>query len=167
MARIVVVLVLLCLAMPWPAGAFQRVLGYRCDVADDRLVVYYRNADDIGESAHAFEGELEWDTGDLIASMQDEDHIGELTTVEGRCVLTHATYAIRLGPTPGNFNVQGRCGAVITGWVEVSRDGAPLLPHREMEGDCHDTATPVITSIEFSKERAPIVTEVPVDVFFH
>ncbi|MDI9240400.1 hypothetical protein QLQ15_15950 [Lysobacter sp. LF1] len=166
MPRIVAVLVVLCLLIPARADA-QRVLGYRCDTAADRLVVYYRNADDIGESAHATEGNIEWDTADLIASMADEDHIGELTTVTGTCALAHATYAIRLGPTPGNFNVQGRCGAVITGWAEVSRGNEAVLAHHEMEGDCHDTTTPITTNIVIAKDRPPVVTAVPADVFFH
>jgi hypothetical protein len=129
---------------------FYTLVGFECDRQTDRLIVRYRGAsDEKGKSMVEQKSQTDWEPGTLIASMKDPDHIGKLSTVKGSCKLRHAVYQLRIGPTPGNFNIQGRCGGAIAAWVEVRRGEELVLPRYELEG-CHDTKAPVTTEIVFS-----------------
>lgn len=110
-------------------------------------------------------GKNEWEPNELIATMKDDTHIDKLETITRSCQLKHGTYRIRLGPTPGNYNILGRCGAVVTAWVEVRLGEKLVLPHHEMEGDCHNDSAPVTTEILFIKGTPPAFTTMPQQKF--
>jgi hypothetical protein len=154
--RLIVFLALLSFLAPVRADSFYTLVGFECDQNADRLTVRYRGAyNEEGESMVQRKSSTEWQPGRLIASMKDDDHIGELRTIRASCKLRHAVYQLRIGPTPGNFNIQGRCGASIAAWVEVRRGKEVVLPRYELEGDCHDAEAPVTTEIVFSGPSAP------------
>lgn len=161
---------LLILACPVTAHAdwFYRLVGFTCDQSLDRLTVRYKG--EYNEAGIAMQEEktaTEWSPDSLIASMKDDDHIGELKTIEAICKLRHATYQVRIGPTPGNFNVQGRCGAIVTAWVQVRKGRRVILPRYELEGDCHDTESPVTTEIIFAAHSVgPVFKKVSQEDFF-
>ncbi len=166
MHKISVLLPLLCLALPAHADWFYRFVGYTCDQAKDNLVIYYKGAyNDEGKAMREAKSANEWEPDSLIASMKDDDHIGTLKTISRICELKHAKYQIRIGPTPGNYNIQGMCGANITAWVEVRKNKALVLPRHELEGDCHDSSTPVTTEILFSRLGQPKFTKIHPDEF--
>ena len=167
MRRLALLIATLLLCSSAHADAFYRFVGYTCDAQRDRLVIHHRgayNAD--GVAMRAERRPNEWEPDSLIASMKDDDHIGTLKTIRRICKLKHATYSIHIGPTPGNYNIQGRCGASITGWVEVRRGTRLLLPHHELEGDCHDTEAPVTTEIVLSgKSLQPAIKKISQEEF--
>ena len=166
MPRVAIFVLLAGAAFPAHADWFYRFVGYTCDRAGDRLVIHYRGAyNEAGEAMREAKGHSEWEPDDFIASMKDEDHIGRLRTVSRDCRLKHGHYRIRLGATPGNYNIQGRCGGVVTAWVEVRRGAERVLPRHELEGDCHDSAAPVTTQIEFVEGKAPAFRTVTPDEF--
>jgi len=132
------------------ADSFYRLVGYDCDQKSDRLVISYKGAyNEAGQSMLEEKLSTEWAPESLIASMKDDDHIGELKIIKATCKLKHFTYQLRIGPTPGNFNIQGKCGAVVTAWVEVLKGGKVVLPRYELEGACHTSEVPVTTEIVF------------------
>lgn len=149
------------------ADWFYRFVGYTCDTRRDQLVVHHRGAsNEVGEAMRAERRINEWEPDSLIATMKDDDHIGTLKTVRRTCKLKHATYSIRIGPTPGNYNIQGRCGAVVTAWVQVKRGSRLVLPRHELEGDCHDTESLVTTEIVFnSRSSQPAVKKLSQEEF--
>ena len=162
MLRSAALVLLLCVSWPAHADWFYRFVGYTCDQANDRLVIHYKGAyNDEGEAMRESKLDTEWEPDSLIASMKDDDHIGKLKTITRTCKLKHANYRLRLGPTPGNFNIQGRCGANIAAWVEVRRGLKLVLPRYELEGDCHDSSAPVTTEIVFTNAPPPAFIRVP------
>jgi hypothetical protein len=144
------------------ADTFDTLVGYNCDQKTDSLIVTYRGAyNDEGASLVLQKKPTEWSPGNLIASMKDDNHIGKLRTIKATCKLRHSVYHLRIGPTPGNFNIMGSCGASISAWVEVRRGKKIVLPHYELEGNCHDTEAPITTEIAFSGSSAhPIFKKV-------
>ena len=99
--------------------------------------------------------------------MKDDDHIGSTKTVHGRCKLADGVYKITIGPSPGNFNIQGSCGAFVSAWAEVRRGSRVLLPRYMFEADCHDMETPITTEIIIKAgNRKPIFRTVPWGDFY-
>ena len=161
MLQTTALVLLLSLALPAHADWFYRFVGYTCDQANDRLVIHYKGAyNDEGKAMREAKSGNEWEPDGLIVSMKEDDHIGTLKTISRTCRLKHANYRVRLGPTPGNYNIQGRCGANVTAWVEVLRGKALILPRYELEGDCHDSSAPVTTEIVLTNGKAPAFTKV-------
>jgi hypothetical protein len=130
----------------------QRTLvGFTCDREANRLVIHYRGAyNEDGKAMLQRKSRTEWEPRELIASMKDDDHIGSLRTVQRTCRLKGANYTVRIGSTPGNWNIQGSCGAATSAWVEVRENGRVVLPHYELSGDCHDFEAPITTRIAFT-----------------
>lgn len=133
------------------------VIGYRCDKANDTLEVFYGPGGNFRIQPGIPNGK--WNPWTLIASMEDEDTIGSLRTIHRRCHLSHGTYLLEMSPEPGNFNVQGRCGAYITAGVRILRNAREVVAYRSMEGDCHDMDGVVTTNIRIGPDRLPRYTE--------
>ena len=144
-----------------------KFVGYECDPTSNTITITYRGAfNEAGKEMLKNKRPQQWYLGDLIESMKDEDHIGSLKTIKRQCKLSDGTYTITFGPMPGNVNVQGKCGAWITGWVEVWCGSTAILPHRTFETSCEDTETPVVTSIIIKPgESKPIIKSVPHEEF--
>jgi len=156
MLRLLVLLVALSIYSPARADWFYTLVGFQCDRTADRLTIRYRGAyNDEGKLMVSGKSATEWEPGSLIATMKDDDHIGTLRTIEATCRLRHSAYRLRIGATPGNFNIQGECGASVSAWVEVRRGSKLVLPHYELEGPCHDREAPVTTEISFSSSFGP------------
>ena len=155
----------------WPlvshADWFYTLVGFTCDKEANRLVIHYRGAyNEDGKAMLQRKSRTEWGPGELIASMRDDDHIGSLRTVQRMCRLKGANYTIRIGATPGNWNIQGSCGATTSAWVEVRQNGRVVLPPYELQGDCHDSEAPITTQIAFNgKGGKPIFKKVLPDEF--
>lgn len=159
---------LMAVAPTASADWFYRLVGYTCDEANDHLLVYYIGAyNEKGAAMRDAKGPDAWDPSEFIASMKDDDHIGELRTVDRMCKLKHGNYQIRFGAKPGNYNIQGRCGAVVAAWVEVRRENKSVLPRYEFEGDCQDMTTPITTQIVFAagKAKPSFVKKTPKEFF--
>lgn len=167
MLRLVVVLLIPLWVAPAQADWFHKLVGYQCDQDSGQVVVRYVGAyNEAGEDMINRKGQQEWDPWSLI-TMKDDDHIGDLKTVEGTCQLQDGLYRITIGPEPGNFNIQGRCGAHISAWVEIQRGAEVVLPRYIFEGDCHDMDSPITTEIIVKvRSERPLITEVPWDDFY-
>src|SRR5262245_31184138 len=145
-------ILLLCFAAPAAHAQFHTVVGYKCNEKTDRLVIYYVGAaDQSGEEMVKNKSLNEWTPWSLV-TMKDDDHIGDLETVVRTCELSHGKYTLRIGPAPGNTNIQGQCGAEMSAWVEVTRDGSIVMPARSFEGVCQSDSV-VLVRITFDKGK--------------
>jgi hypothetical protein len=121
-----------CAHRPVHADWFYRFIGFECDVQNDRLVVHYKGAyNEAGKALRKSSERNEWEPDSLVD--WDGDTLKRTRTVERSCKLAHATYRLRLGPNPGNANLQRRCGAVVSAWVEIWRGERHILP--DVDGD--------------------------------
>jgi hypothetical protein len=165
--RLIIAIVLLCGAAPAHADWFHTLVGLDCDNASDRLTIYFKGAyNEKGEAMIAQKGANEWLPGDFIVSMRDDDHIGEMTTATRVCKLSHGSLEIHIGPSPGNMNIQGECGAKISAWVEIKRDSKVVVPRQDFEPSCHEFDGQVLTSIAIDRaDESPRLTFVTHSAF--
>jgi len=79
--------------------------------------------------------------------------ITSLKSVTRSCRLGGATYRMTFRPVPGNANRQGLCGGLVSGSVEIRKDGRPFLGETTFEevnrcfvpdSDDHDDPVDVI-----------------------
>ncbi|WP_155274498.1 hypothetical protein [Vibrio nigripulchritudo] len=130
------------------ADNFTVLVGYECNQVSNEVSVTYRGAyNEAGDLLRENKTSTQWTPWSLIESMENNDRIGTLKTIEASCSLSGKNYQILIGPIPGNMNIQGRCGAVMTAWAEIREGNTVLVPRREFESDCHDYDTPVTTDI--------------------
>ncbi|MDD4357088.1 MAG: hypothetical protein PHN98_07530 [Smithellaceae bacterium] len=130
------------------ADSFYKLVGYECGEKANSIKISYLGAyNEAGKEMIKNKGPRQWDPWELIESMKDDDHIGSLKTVKRKCKLKDGIYTITIGPVPGNFNIQGRCGAFMSAWAEVRKGSKVILPQYVFEADCHNTEIPVTTEI--------------------
>ena len=97
----------------------------------------------------------QWDPWELTEP-GDEDHIKTTRTVTASCRLSRGTYYIRLGPIPGNFYLQGRCGAWISAWAEVRLNKKIIYPRTNFESGvgCYYEDGEITTRVEIAPGRS-------------
>src|SRR4026209_1738730 len=109
-------LVLAFLLVPLPANAdsFYTLVRYECVPAKDQIIISHLGAyNEAGEAMVENKGENEWDPWKLV-KIRDDGNRTEIVGVEEvkrTCTLSDGAYEISIRPSPGNYNVQGRCGA--------------------------------------------------------
>lgn len=149
------------------ADFFYKLVGYQCDKKANAVVLTYtRVGDEANRKAVKNKASQQWDPWKLIVKTKDGNFIRSTRIIERQCELDDGTYDVRIGPLPGNGNLQGMCGAFMTAWAEVRRDSKIILPRHAFEhGDCHVTE-PVTTKIIIEAgDREPIIHKVPWDDF--
>lgn len=142
------------------ADAFFKLVGYECNRQADRLILTYgAAANGEGESMMEAKSSTQWDPWELT-KMGAEDHIKTTRTVKASCRLSRDTYHIELGPIPGNFDLQGRCGAWISAWAEVRLNKKIIYPRTDFESGvgCYYADGEITTRIEIAPGRATHVT---------
>jgi len=139
------------------ANGIYKLVGCECDAKGNAVVITYVGAyGDAGKKMMKNKGPQQWDLWKLIELTKDGNFIHSTKTVGGRCRLEDGTYDIRLGPLPGNGNLQGMCGGHMAAWAEVRRGPDVVLPHYALEsGNCMQGPGALITVkiiIEASKK---------------
>jgi len=159
-------LLLTCLPARASADTWYNLVSYQCDAKNDLLLVQYKGAhNQDGENLVRGKPADSWEPWSLLV-MKDSQFIGELKTVERDCLLSDGTYHVSIGPTPGNMNVGGRCGAFVSAWTEIAH-GADTPRHFELEGDCLAIDQPVITEIAVHAGKpTPEISSVPKRDFY-
>jgi hypothetical protein len=108
----------------------------------------------------------QWDPWQLTVA-KDDDHIGSIKTVQAKCRLSNGTYGIEIAPSPGNFNVQGRCGAWMTAGAKVTKDKKVVYSIGRFANDCIDMDSPIVTRVFIGPKRTePVETSVSFDEFY-
>lgn len=165
--KTLVALLLALVSISVHADAFYVLVGYICDKKQDQILLTYDGAyNDAGKEMVANKRDTQWDPWRLVIA-KDDDHIGSLMKVKRKCQLSDGTYDITLMPSPGNFNVQGRCGAWMTASAEVRKGKNVIYTVRRFESDCHDMETPITMRVAIKpKSSSPSVTVVPWEEFY-
>ena len=117
------------------SGDDTLIVGVACDQARNRL--------DIGlytpYELPAGEKIALWNTFDLKKDNPDGESIAKVHHVERRCVLGRHRYRIRLTGEPGNWNMNGECGAITYAKAAVWRDGKMIF--NKSISSCEDYRT--------------------------
>jgi hypothetical protein len=149
------------------ADSFHKLVGVECQPENSVLIVRYRGAyNEAGESMIKNKGSNEWDPWALVRIEDDGKRtvIVSIREVEKNCRLGDATYSVAIRPVPGNYNVQGRCGAHMSAGVRIKK-GSEEIINTDFEGDCHEDG-PVITAIKIRPETKAEFTEVKSNEFY-
>lgn len=165
MLRSAVVIASLMLSLPVYADSFHVAVQYDCDKAEDFVAVYYLGAyNEEGEELMQRLGKDGINPWELVEVT--DDRITTENTVRRECELSDGSYVVEIGPSPGNRNIQGRCGAHMSAWVTFHKENK-LLSRTGFEGDCHDLESPIRTrALWRSGAEEPEITEVPYFEFY-
>lgn len=164
--------VLLSLAVAsFTASATEDGILLRCDPDGKELVVEYLVDRDPTDSRRPqgefvrFRDHLEIERcGRDRANAGDACTVRDTRTAVRACRLGARTLSVRITPAPYNFNLQGYCGARISGVLEI-RDGERLLmgpTPLDASADCAAEGVQVVRSVRILRdEAAPRVTYQP------
>lgn len=125
---------------------------YKCDPGADAITV--TNALLKADEGASFKYSAEngtynpWDMVEIVRK-PDSTRIGSSTVVTNTCRLSGGEYRVTLEPHIFSNDLNGRCGAAISGAVTVTRDGREVLERTAFEDYCHGNA-PIITMIRIS-----------------
>jgi len=152
--------------IPASADEFYELVGYKCDRANDQIVVTYRGAfNERGREMADHKGPNEWDPWSLVGPGKVENRLGELTTIKKSCKLSDGQYVVEIGPAPGNMNYEGECGAFMSAWTAILKD-SKVIGRYQFEQDCTDL-NPVITKIVVrARSSEPELTRVQAADFY-
>lgn len=166
MKRLLLLLMILLMSFSASADAFYVLVGYDCDKKTNQLHITYDGAyNEAGKAMDEGRRKTQWNPWELTVA-KDDDHIGSLKTVRAKCRLSNGTYKIELTPSPGNFNVQGQCGAWMTAGATITKNKKVIYSIDRFDRDCIATE-PIVTRIFISPKLAqPKVTSVNWDDFY-
>lgn len=141
-----------CSGWIFPAAAAENLyplITYKCDVDADMLTI--TNSLLKGGAGASFEYKAEdgayspWDLVE-IARKTDSTRIIKSSKISNTCKLSSGGYTTILEPQIFSKDLDGQCGANISGAVTVILDGIELLERTAFEDHCRDDA-PIITRI--------------------
>jgi hypothetical protein len=149
------------------ADNFRVLVGYHCDKTKDQLLLTYDEAsDDSIKPIFVKDIQAQWNPWDLTIP-KDDDHIKDVITKVSKCRLSDGDYFAHITASPGNFNIQGRCGAWITARAEVTLGKKIIYTLRRFEKDCMDMDTPIITRVIIKTGgQSPEIITVPFSRFY-
>jgi hypothetical protein len=165
--KLLVTLLLITTSISAQADEFYVLVGYTCDTKSDQLLLTYDGAyNEDGKAMLKNKRQTQWDPWALVTA-KDEDHIGSVNTIHEKCQLSDGTYDVAISPSPGNFNVQGRCGAWITASAAVKKGNTTIYSIPAFENDCHDMDSPVTTRVTIRAGNLnPAVLTIPKENFY-
>jgi hypothetical protein len=129
------------------ANEYIKLVDFTCDGRANRIVVahFAREGTEGRRLLRMRKPNRFWPAELVIVNKKNVDRIAGVKTVRRTCRLRDGLYTFALSGSPNNFNIQGRCGAVISGRVEIVRNQTQIVDVR-LEGDCHSD-DPVVTRI--------------------
>ena len=149
-----IILTVLAIALNWavPASASDAIyplISYKCDIDADILTI--TNSLLKGDAGANFEYSAEdgtyspWDMVE-IARKTDSTRIIKSSKVTSSCKLSRGVYTTVLEPQIFSEDLDGQCGASISGAVTIVFNESELLERTAFEGHCQGEA-PIITRI--------------------
>jgi hypothetical protein len=125
------------------------LISYKCD-ADADIIEITNSLLKNGQGANFKYSDEDgtyspWDMVE-IAQKSDATRIIRTNKITRVCNLSSGDYTIEIEPQVFNKDLNGRCGASISGAVTILHDGIELLERTAFEDYCHGNA-PIITRI--------------------
>jgi hypothetical protein len=130
------------------ADWFHTMVRFECLRSENKIVITHLGAyNEAGEAMLKNKKSNEWDPWQLVKARDDKDgtRIIGIQKVKKTCRLSDGTYIVVIRPVPGNYNIQGSCGAHMSSGVSISR-GKKKIFDSDFEGDCHDMS-PITTEV--------------------
>ena len=155
------VLILFALgSSPSHAGGYSLV-GVKCNLSTDRLIVYYYDTED-DEYVLSKRSTNEWITSDFFGPPTEEAR-GEKREMVRTCALSHGAYTVRIFPDEDNPNVNGECGASVSFMVDILRGKERIVVRHRLDSErCNDPTGVTTTRIVVdAKSNQPRLTQVP------
>jgi len=149
-----ILLTVLAIVLNWTvpasaADALYPLISYKCDTDADILTITNSLLkDEVGANFKysAEDGTYSpWDMVE-IARSTDSTRIIKSSKITNSCKLSSGVYTAILEPQIFSKDLDGQCGATISGAVTVIFDGSELLERTAFEDHCQDDA-PIITRI--------------------
>jgi hypothetical protein len=164
MSRLVLAFILASVSLSARADEFYIAVHVECSKASDYVAVDYMGAyNEKGKAMMERLGEKGIDPWKLVTIT--DDRVSEMNTVKRECSLSDGDYVVEIGPSPGNGNIQGRCGAQMSAWARIYKEDAQLF-YSPFEGDCF-SQRPVLTRVLWRAGAAKAeTTETPHDEFY-
>jgi len=131
------------------ADALYPLISYKCDTNADILTI--TNSLLKGEAGTNFNYSAEdgtyspWDMVE-IARKTDSTRIIKSSKITNSCILSHGEYTTVLEPQIFSEDLDGQCGATISGAVTIVFNESELLERTAFEDHCQGDA-PIITRI--------------------
>lgn len=158
-------LLLMGIAGAASADEFHVVLRYSCEPANDSLQLEYDGAyNEAGKRLLENGGSNDWDISKWNVAFNEARDFVHMTAVQRTCHLSDGDYSIEAGRVPGNYDVQGRCGAWSTAWVRICKNETQLA-FIHFESDCL-MAEPIVKTIKVRARGHSEITKVPPDEFY-
>lgn len=154
-----------------PARATEDAVLLRCDRQAGELVIEYLVEPPPASASHADEERVRFrDLLEVERCGPGHPLAGDACTVRGTktaertCQLGGRVLSVRITPQPYNYNLQGQCGARITGVLEVREGQASLLRPTPLDPnrDCASGDQEVVKTVRIRRdEPRPRVTHGP------
>jgi len=149
-----ILLIILAIVLNWtvPASAADTIyplISYKCDTDADILTITNSLLED--DTGANFKYSVEegtyspWDMVE-IARSTDSTRIIKSSKITNSCRLSSGVYTTVLEPQIFSKDLDGQCGATISGAVTIIFGGLELLERTAFEDYCHGNA-PIITRI--------------------
>jgi len=136
----------------------MNVVGFSCDQNTKSLELGFFT----GYNAPDERMEL-WGTFDLKINRKDADIVEAVLEIERTCTLGVNRYAIKIRGVPGNWNLNGECGARDFAGATIYRNGQVIFNKNFEECNSEGVITRVAISTQNSK---PVVTRVTHKEFY-
>ena len=147
------------------ADAFYEFIKYDCNQNEDLVQVQLMGAyDEEGEALRSNSDENTWSPWELVGDGGTGRYIKSTRTINKSCTLSDGAYSVEIGPKPCNYDTQGRNGAKMMAWAEISKNGEQLAYVNF--GACGVVDVTVTTKLSVKPGHEPTIERKPGKDYF-
>lgn len=148
MSKLLQLVCLLAISTAAHADWFSTLVRYECNRQKDLLTVSYVGAaNEEGQSLIATKGTNDWDPWTLVKLDRNGEWVKKRMKVLKSCRLSDGVYKVAIGPSPGNDNIVGRCGAHMSAWVEIRKGPKVVFAGGFDEADCFELDAEILIGV--------------------
>ncbi len=97
-----------------------------------------------------------WDTFDLKRNKKNSDYVESVHEIVRACKIEEDQYIVEIRPVPGNWNLNGRCGARTYGGATIMKNGVLIFDANFEECESKE----IISKVRISTgQEDPVVTK--------
>jgi hypothetical protein len=145
-------------------------LLYFCDAENNQIVIQRFSTEEEDDTISCDIALLEkarirfkvFDPWKFITTDPDGDHIKSTSTFRRTCRLQDETYKIEVTPLPGNYNIQGRCGATMGASVNVYKQKTKVAG-ASFGANCYADSPETVSLTVRKGVDQPLIKQLPND----